>query len=203
VLTADKCFGRYYLHEPLGVVVVGEEEMESAFHAVTAHRSAVIGRIAGDHSATPGRDLGQISWSAVKEGMSGVLDRAMRDLRASGRGGEKASGLEAVSRLAGRGARATPLVGEDYRMRGSLGGTSESPVISPDVDVRDVMDDAVDAVIELDHARAALGGGIRHIPPVWPLSITLPKRRTPSRISAGVMAAKPRMRPAVRGARRK
>jgi hypothetical protein len=160
-LTVDRCFGHYYLHEPLGVVVVGEEEMQSAFLAVTAHRSAVIAGIAGDHTATPARDLGQISWSAVKEGMSGVLDRAMRDLRASGKGGEKACGLAAVSRLAGRGARATLLVEEDYRMKGRLGGTSESPVISPDVDVRDVMDDAVDAVIE---KVLASGGNVLFTP---------------------------------------
>ena len=72
-----------------------------------------------------------------------------------------ACGLAAVSRLAGRGARATLLVEEDYRMKGRLGGTSESPVISPDVDVRDVMDDAVDAVIE---KVLASGGNVLFTP---------------------------------------
>jgi hypothetical protein len=80
--------------------------------------------------------------------MSGVLDRAMLDLEAFAERGQSACGLEAVARLVNAGMQTTLLVEDGYHMRGRIGGTSQSPVISPDVDVRETMDDAVDVVIE-------------------------------------------------------
>jgi hypothetical protein len=146
--TIDECFDHHYVHDPLRLVVVGEKDMQSAFSSVTAHGTAVIGRIEGDHTATPARDLGQIVWPVVREAMSGVLDKALQDLEASAGREQITSGLEAVVRLVNRGVRGTLLVEKDYHIRGSIGGTNESPVISPDVDVRETFDDAVDAVIE-------------------------------------------------------
>ncbi len=147
----DECFGHYYLVEPLKLVVVGEQEMQSAFSSVTEYGAAVVGRIEGDHTATPARDLGQIVWPVVREAMSGALEKAMRDVEtAQGRAG-MVTGLEAVARRANIGVRATLLVEENYHLRGSIGGvggTYQSPVVSTDVDVRDAMDDAVDVVIE-------------------------------------------------------
>jgi hypothetical protein len=146
--TVDRCFGNYYSLDPLRLVVVGGKEMQSAFSSVTTHETAVIGRIEGDHTATPARDLGQIVWPVVKEAMSGVLDKAMQNLEAAAQRGQIASGLEAVVRLVNEGVRGTLLVEDDYHMRGSIGGTHQSPFISSDVDVRDSMDDAIDAIIE-------------------------------------------------------
>jgi hypothetical protein len=80
--------------------------------------------------------------------MSGVVDQAMLDLEISEGRGHMASGLEAVVRLVKRGLRATLLVEDGYHMRGSITGTDQEPVISPDVDVREANDDAVDVVIE-------------------------------------------------------
>jgi hypothetical protein len=144
----DKCFGHYYLLDPLRLVVVGEKGMQSAFSSVTAHGPAVIARIEGDYTATSARDLGEIVWPVVKEAMSGVLDKAIRDLEDSVERGQIVSGLEAVVRLVNKGVRATLLVEDGYHVRGSISGTNQSPVVSPDVDVREVIDDAVDAVIE-------------------------------------------------------
>jgi len=145
----DTCFDHYYAVDPLGLMLVGEEEMQAAFLSVTVHGAAVIGRIEGDHTATPVRDLGQIVWPVVKEAMSGAMDKAMRDLEEFLERGWTASGLEAVARVAHRRAGATLLVEDDYHVRGSVGGSGESPVISSSVDVREPIDDAVDAVIEM------------------------------------------------------
>lgn len=144
----DRCFRQYHAQEPLRLVVVGAAGMQSAFRTVTAHDAAVIGRIDGDHTATSTRDLGQIVWPVVKDAMSGLVSRAMRDLdECSGRG-RVASGLEAVAVAAGRHPRGTLLVEDDYHLRGSIRSAGGPPVMIPDVDVRDAIDDAVDAVIE-------------------------------------------------------
>jgi len=144
----DECFGHHYTLDQLSLVVVGEKGMLSAFNSVTAHETAVIGRIEGDHTATPARGLGQIVWPVVKEAMSGGLDKAMLDLEVSVERGQAISGLEAVAGTVNTGVQATLLVEDDYHVRGSISATDRSPVLSPEVDVREVIDDAVDAVIE-------------------------------------------------------
>ncbi len=144
----DRCFGNNFRLEPLRMVVVGEMEIQSAFSSITEHGNGIIGRIEGDHTDTRARDLGRIAWPLVKEAMTRVLDRAFLKLEASSERGDTASGMEAVVRMVKKGLRATLLVEDGYHMRGSIGGTNHSPVISPEVDVREANDDAVDVVIE-------------------------------------------------------
>jgi hypothetical protein len=144
----DERFAHYYALGPMGLFLVGNRDMQDAFDTATAHGAAIVGRIYGDHSATPIGVLGQMVWLVVKETMSGVLDAAMRELRACAQPGQKAAGLEAVARASNRRAQATLLIEDDYHMRGSVGGPPDSPVITPEVDVRATMDDVVDEVIE-------------------------------------------------------
>lgn len=160
--TVDECFDQYYRLDPLHLVVVGDKEMQSAFRSVTEHGAAVIGCVEGDHSATPARELGEIAWPVVKEAMSGVLDRAMRDLEDCSGRGHMVSGLEPVARVANKGVRATLLVEDDYHVRGRVDEAGETPVISPDVDVREAIDDVVDAVIE---KILESGGNVVLMPP--------------------------------------
>jgi len=144
----DRHFAPYYSNEPLRLVVVGDTEMQSAFDSVTAHGAAIIGRIEGDHTGTSARDLGEIVWPIVKESMSGLQDRAMQDLEDCRRRGRLVSGLEAVIMAAGQEANATLLVEDDYHKRGSVSRTSGTPLVTSDVDIRNAVDDIVDAVIE-------------------------------------------------------
>lgn len=160
--TVDECFGHYYKLDPLHLVVVGDKEMQSAFSTVTEHGAAIIGCIEGDHSATSARELGEIAWPVVKEAMSGVLDRTMGDLEDFAGGGHLVSGLESVARVMNEGVRATLLIEDDFHVRGRVGVAGETPVISADVDVREAIDDAVDAVIE---KTLESGGNVVFAPP--------------------------------------
>lgn len=153
--SVDHCFGGYYLREPLKLIVVGDQSTLSAFNSVTTHETAIIGRVEGDHAATCARDLGRIVWPIVKAAMSGVQDRAMQDLETAARCGTFASGLEAVVRASGRDQRSTLMVEDDYHFRGSIMESDGALVLSPEVDVREALDDAVDAVIE----RVLVSGG--------------------------------------------
>jgi uncharacterized protein (DUF2267 family) len=76
------------------------------------------------------------------------LDRAMRDLEECAAQGRLASGLDAVVRAASEEVKATLLVEADYHRRGSIWRVNHAPRTTRDVDVRDAMDDVVDAVIE-------------------------------------------------------
>ena len=119
-----------------------------AFAAVTIYGSAVIGQVPGDHTATSTRDLGQIVWPVIKTAMSKETERALRNLDDDAADGRAVRGLEAVAAHVRKGARATILVEEGFHVRGGLDRTGRSPAVTSLVDVRDVLDDAVDAVIE-------------------------------------------------------
>ena len=144
----DRCFASYYAREPLGVVVVGAASMQDAFGAETLHGAAVIGHLASDHTQTALADLSVLVWPVVKETLSGTRGGALRELKDLAAQGPLASGLNAAARVSGQTTHATLLVEEDFRCPGSLRETSRGPVFSPDLDVRDPMDDIVDAVIE-------------------------------------------------------
>lgn len=144
----DQAFGRCYDLEPLRLVVAGDGSMLSAFERETAHTEAIVGRIDGDLSNTAVDDLGRITWSLVKEGLSGVLDEAMRDLAIGEARGRATCGLENVARVLGPGREKILLVEEGYRRRGRFAASGGSPVVISEPDVRDTMDDAVDAVVE-------------------------------------------------------
>jgi hypothetical protein len=153
--TVDACFDFYDSRERLGLLLVGDEDLQAAFDAVTTHGSAVVGRVKGDRSGARASDLGQIVWPVVKEIISAVRERALRDLQECSREGRVVSSLEAVAEAATIGSGGTLLVEDEYRVRGSLAPASRRPLVSREVDVRDVNDDAVDAVIE----RVLSGGG--------------------------------------------
>ena len=155
VRKVDGCFAHYHEPDPLGLVVVGSKQLLSAFTAVTVHGPAVIGLVPGDHTTTSPRDLGQIVWPVVKTAMSQETERVLRNLARAATAGRAVRGLEAVAARVQKGSRGILLVEDDYRVRGGLARTGRSPVVTSMVDVRDALDDAVDAVIE----KALAAGG--------------------------------------------
>jgi hypothetical protein len=155
VRKVDGCLAHYHEPDPLGVVVVGSRRLLSAFAAVTVHGTAVIGQVPGDHTATSTQDLGQIVWPVIKRAMSKETERALRDLDDNAAAGRAVRGLEAVAGCVRNGSGGILLVEEDYHVRGSLDRTGRSPAVTSLVDVRDALDDAVDAVIE----KALAAGG--------------------------------------------
>lgn len=151
----DACLAHHHEPDPLGVVVVGGGRLRSAFAAVTIHGPSVVGWVPGDHTATSRRDLGQIVWPVVKTAMSGLHDQALRNLADATAAGRAVWGLEVVAGCVREGRRGTLLVEDGFHVRGGLDRTGRSPAVTSLVDVRDALDDAVDAVIE----RGLAGGG--------------------------------------------
>jgi hypothetical protein len=145
--TVDEHFGHYYDQDPMIVVVTGEKELQTAFASVTTRPAAIVGRVDGDFSATSPRDLGKIVWPVVREAMSGSRERALRDLGIAA-DAEKICGVENVGRQMNGTAGATLIVEEDYHVRGSISEADGSVTISPNVDVRDEIDDVIDMLIE-------------------------------------------------------
>jgi hypothetical protein len=144
----DRLFASYFEQDPLRLVVVGERKILSIFEAITAHQEEFIGKVEGDYLTTSPHDLGKIVWPVVKEVMAGASENAIRDLETAVRGRKVTSGINAVVKLTDSGPESTLFVEEDYHVNGTIDKRDNSPVISNDVDILEVIDDAVDVIIE-------------------------------------------------------
>ena len=148
VRTADQHFDHYLRQDPLRLVVVGDRKILSIFGSVTSHQDVLIGMVEGDYAAISPHDLGKIVWPIVKEAMAGTSERSMHDLETAESSQNVASGIDAVGHLAGSGVGDTLFVEEDYHMKGGIRKTDHSLIMSEDLDIREAIDDAVDAIIE-------------------------------------------------------
>ena len=144
----NESLGHHQQDQPLGLIVVGDPLLQAAFDSESKNGTAVVGRIQGDRTGTRTSDLGQIVWPVMKDTISGVIEQALRELKVVAQQGRIRPGLDLVVAAVNGGARGTLLVEDDYHVRGSLAGEIRPGMISPDVDIRDTIDDAVDAVVE-------------------------------------------------------
>ncbi len=80
--------------------------------------------------------------------MAGTSERAAHDLETAENSQNVASGIDAVGHLAGSGTGDTLFVEEDFHLKGGIRKTDHSLIKSEDLDIREAIDDAVDAIIE-------------------------------------------------------
>jgi hypothetical protein len=146
--SVDARFAHYYRQDPLRLVVVGEKRVWEVFEAITAHSSAIIGVAGGDYTATTPHDLGRIVWPFVREAISGMKDTMLHELEIAEKTQKLVCGLEDVGWHSDVQLGSTLLVEEDYHVRGTMKKLDQTLVVSPEVDIREVMDDMVDTVIE-------------------------------------------------------
>ncbi len=144
----EQRFAHYYEQEPLRLVVVGEKEYLAIFAALTRHRDVMVGTVEGDYSATSPHDLGKIVWPVVKEAIAGANENAIHDLAMAAKVKKVVSGIEAVGQSVETETGATLYVEEDYRVRGSIRKADHLLILSKHVDLREVIDDVVDVIIE-------------------------------------------------------
>ena len=148
IRTADRHFDHYLKQDPLRLIVVGEKECLSVFEAVTTHRNVLIGSVEGDFAATSPHNLGKIVWPIVKDAMAGTNTKAMLALKTAESSQAVASGIEAVGHKVRAGSGGTLFVEEDYHVKGGIRETDDSLIGAEDLDIRETIDDAVDAIIE-------------------------------------------------------
>lgn len=148
IRAADKHFDHYFKQDPLRFVVVGDRKSLSIFGSVTSHQDVLIGWVEGDYTATSAHDLGKIVWPIVKDVMAGTNEMAMHKLEGAENSRNLASGIEEVGRMAGVTEGGTLFVEEDYHMKGGIRSTNHSFIMPEELDIREVNDDAVDAIIE-------------------------------------------------------
>jgi hypothetical protein len=135
------------------MVLIGERKMLSIFKSTTVHHHVLMGEMDGDNSAVSSSDLGKIVWSVVKQVLTGESDRARDERQAAAESKMIVLGFDPVGRAVQSVDVSTLFVEDDYHVHGSIRETDGALVLSPHVDVSEVIDDAVDLIVERVRAK--------------------------------------------------
>jgi hypothetical protein len=144
----DESFAKYFNQDSLKLILMGQKANQSIYRTVSAHDSDIIGTVNGEFIETSLFDLGQIVWPVVRDALSGDRERALQDMDSAIASGNIAAGLEQVWYLANSQTGCTLLVEDDYHVKGSVMKTDKKLMIMEYVDIMEVFDDVVDAIIE-------------------------------------------------------
>jgi hypothetical protein len=140
----DEHLSIYQEQDPLWIVLIGSAKHIAIFRSVTIHTSALIGKVEGDYSAVSPAELGSVVWMVVKHALAGSNDLALQRLENATDLEKIVVGLTAVEMSIESGSDASLFVEEDYHVK--LG--ADVMALPKRGHVSDVIDDAVDLVIE-------------------------------------------------------
>jgi hypothetical protein len=151
----DMHFGKYFTQDPLGLILVGQNDFLNTYLSVTRHRDVMIGTIRGDFSETTPQDLGKIVWPVVKLAISGATDTALRSLAEADLLRNVVSGIDDVWVSADSNPGSTLYVEDDYHMKTTEPGKHNTHVFLNSITLREIFNDVVDIIIE----KILRGGG--------------------------------------------
>lgn len=160
--SVDSTFANFFKDDPLPLAVVGVERYHSFFNEVSGHVDQVVGRVTGSHDKTSAHELGKPVWPEVKKGLAEQRQRYLDELGAAVGAQRSASGLGEAWRFAQEGRVSLLLVEEGYHQPAKLDDSGRHLTLVDDKTPLDVMDDAVDDLIEL---VLQMGGRVRFVEP--------------------------------------
>ncbi len=144
----DESLKFFMADDPLPLIVVGVERYLSFFNEISEYRDHVVGTLEGSHDKTSSHDLSKLVWPLVQEDLSrkrqevfSLMEKAMGERKVASAPGD-------VWRAAQEGRGRILLVEEDFHYPARLDETSGGIIPAEDVNAPDVMDDAVDEIIE-------------------------------------------------------
>jgi hypothetical protein len=144
----DTAFGQLAAADPQPLVVVGVVRYLSFFHEVTQHNHLILTTLTGSHDNTPPYELGQLVWPLGQEALARQRQDVFNSLDTAIRGQRYASGMDDVWQRAQEGRGETLLVEEDFHYPARLDASGLYLTPADDPTAPDVLDDAVDDLIE-------------------------------------------------------
>jgi hypothetical protein len=145
----DSALGEFTKVDPLPLAVVGVDRLVSFFQEVSNHKDAIVATISGSHDKTSAYELGQLVWPQVKAGVAEQRQKVMRLLDSAVGAQKVASTIGEVWRFAQEGRGSVLLVEEDYHQPAKVDGSGFNLTLVDDPTPTDVLEDAVDDVIEV------------------------------------------------------
>ncbi len=144
----DATLKSFMADDPLPLVVVGVNRYLSFFNEVTDHKSAVLATLQGSHDKTAAHELGQLVWPLMKEALAGQRQQVLDELDKAVGERKFVSTIGEAWRMANDGRGSLLLVEEDYHFPGRVDESGRHLIPAEDVTSPDVLDDAVDELIE-------------------------------------------------------
>jgi hypothetical protein len=134
--------------DPLPLAVAGVERYLAFFREISDHRDAILTTLTGSHDKTSPHELGGLVWPLVESSLAERRERVFEELERAVGKRKVASTVGEVWRLAHEGRGRLLLVEENFHYPARLddGGRVLAP--AEDVAAPDVIDDAVDEIIE-------------------------------------------------------
>ena len=144
----DAAFRNIAATDPLPLVVVGVDRYLAFFNEVSKHKNMIIATLPGNHDKTPAHEMATQVWPLVQIYLDRQRKDALKALDAAVSARKYASGIGEAWRAAIEGRGATLLVEDDFRYPAHLNASGLHLRPAEDSTASDVIDDAVDELIE-------------------------------------------------------
>lgn len=132
----------------LPLVLVGVDRYHAFFNTVTNYHDLIFGRITGNHDKTSAHELSKMVWPLVEDKFKEKRQQILGELNKAVSDRKVASEINDIWRKAFEGRGRTLLVEENFHYPARLDETGQHLTPAEDVTAPDVIDDAVDEIIE-------------------------------------------------------
>jgi hypothetical protein len=132
----------------LPLVVVGVDRYHSFFNEVTRYSDLIFGRITGNHDKTSAFELSKLVWPLVEKQLAEQRQQALGELGKAVSDRKVAIEISDIWRKASSGLGHHLLVEQSFEYPARLDEDSQNLIPAEDVTAPDVIDDAVDEIIE-------------------------------------------------------
>jgi hypothetical protein len=144
----DTALKPFLADDPLPLAVIGVDRFLAFFNEVTDYKNSILTTLQGSHDKTSPHELGKLIWTQVKDALTEQRQQVLSELDKAIGERKSASTIGEVWRLAKEGRGHLLLVEEDFHFPAKVDGTGNHLTPADDVTAPDVMDDAVDEIIE-------------------------------------------------------
>ncbi|MBX3035467.1 MAG: hypothetical protein KF758_01025 [Anaerolineales bacterium] len=144
----DNALKPFLASDSLPLAVVGVDRFLSFYNEVTDFKNSIWATVQGSHDKTSPHDLGKLVWSAMKDSFAKQREQVLLDLDKAVGERKLASSIGEVWRLANEGRGQLLLVEEDFHYPARVDETGTTITPADDTSAPDVIDDAVDEIIE-------------------------------------------------------
>ena len=149
----DAAFKEFMTDDELPLVVAGVDRNLAFFQEVSSHTSAIIGTLRGNYDKTTAHELADLVWPLVKANRAVQVDEVLSELDAAISAQSYASSITEVWQLAQEGRGSTLIVETGFHYPARVDKTGMFITPADDVTAPDVIDDAVDDLIETVMAK--------------------------------------------------
>lgn len=144
----DAALKPFLVDDPLPLVVVGVDRYLAFFNQVSRHTNAILTTMTGSHDKTSPHKLGGLVWPLVKANLAEQRKMALLELDKAVSERKCVSAVGEVWRMAKEKRGRLLLVEQDFHFPGRADETGMHLIGADDPAAPDVMDDAVDEIIE-------------------------------------------------------